>query len=299
MTRYILLPALLMGALAVHAETNVCTSITSLPAAITQPGQYCLQGDLSIDNAQPAGTWAIQVQANDVVIDCNDHSITGPTPDPTGLTKLNTNGIRMEGSQRTTVRHCRTNGFDQAIRAGITLSNPASVPSDIVVEDNRIVGATFGLSGTGKGTVRILRNTVMNGPGQGIAMGVRDGVQEIRDNYVSRLGDPGIEGSWGTALVVSNSGTNTMSFVSGNTIGETVSGPGDVRWGAVIFNTGARVDFSENVIMAPSNPASMTQVPYGVQDWGATEAICHGNVIVGYGGEGNNLPCAASNNRIY
>ena len=64
MLRSTLFLALLMGATAVHAETNACTTINSLPVNITTPGAYCLQSNLAINNSQPAGTWSIDISAS-------------------------------------------------------------------------------------------------------------------------------------------------------------------------------------------------------------------------------------------
>ena len=302
MLRSTLFLALLMGATAVHAETNACTTINSLPVNITTPGAYCLQSNLAINNSQPAGTWSIDISASDVTLDCNDHSISGPVPDPTGNTQLNVNGIRIQSNAHTTVRHCRINGFDQAIRANIMLSNAASIPSDVIIEDNRINGSGSGMNGTAKGVNRIRRNVVLNSPGLGIGMSVRDGASEINDNFISHIGDVTAANNWGTGMALSSSGSNAFLGIHDNTIGEIVSAPGPQNAGAVFFFFGTNGTFEHNIVSAPSNPANQNQVHYGVQEWsgpGTTTVMCHDNVILGYGGEGNNSPCQAANDNVF
>jgi hypothetical protein len=301
MLRSTLFLALLMGASAVHAETNMCTTIGSLPYAITTPGAYCLQSNLSITNAFPSGTWSINISANDVILDCNEHSITGPTPDSSGQTALNVNGIRVESNQRTTVRNCRINGFDKAIRLNQSLAQTATIPSDVIIEDNKIAGSIIPIGGTPKGVNRIRRNTIHNGPGAGIAVAVVDGVVEINDNFISHIGDVNVFQNWGTGLELFTSGTNAFAAAHDNIIAEIVAAPGPANAGAVILDYGTQGVFEGNIVSAPSNPANQAQVHYGVQEWagpGTTSVACHDNTILGYGGEGNNSPCLAANNTI-
>ena len=296
MLRSTLFLALLMGASAVHAETNVCTTIAALPYVVTAPGQYCLSDNLTIANAPSPGQWAIQIQADDVVLDCNHHSITGPAPIMGGT--LNTNGIRLEGSARTTIRNCRINGFDRAIRVGINI-NTLPRPTDMVIEDNRISGTVTGLGGTASGAVRVNRNTFVNSLGLGAQVSVRDGVAEVRDNYVSNIGSATDPYYWGTGLWFTTSGTNSYIFASGNTVAEVVSAPGPDEASAVVIDPGAMVIFEDNIVSAPSNPANQNQVSHGVGGPGAADVVCRDNVIVGYGIYSSSQFCPAGTNRIY
>ena len=59
---------------AARGETVNCTSIASLPAVISQPGIYCLAGNLS--TSQVTGS-AIEIQANSVVLDLNGFKLAG------------------------------------------------------------------------------------------------------------------------------------------------------------------------------------------------------------------------------
>ena len=64
----------LLSAAGAGAETINCTEIAKLPYIITAPGIYCLQSDLSTDIATGA---AIEVAADDVVLDLNRHALDG------------------------------------------------------------------------------------------------------------------------------------------------------------------------------------------------------------------------------
>ena len=61
-----------------HAAAAVtCTPISSLPAAITEPGQYCLMKNLLAKHDQGSGGAAISIQADNVDIDLRGHIIDG------------------------------------------------------------------------------------------------------------------------------------------------------------------------------------------------------------------------------
>ena len=295
MLRNIMLLALLLGADAVQAETNVCTSITTVPYVITTPGQYCLAADFTVGPSADVNVWAISIQAADVVLDCNDHSLSGPAPDPSGQSVNYVNGIILEGTARTTVRNCRINGFGTAIALGTT----PQYATNLLIEDNRISGAGHGIVGTAVGVTRIRRNAVLDGYYSGVIVRVRDGTGEFRDNYISRNGVVDAPPNFGTAFWLRTQGTNSRVFVTGNTIAEVLGVPGSDSWAAVMIDPGSNVTFVENIVSAPANPANQGVVKRGIMAFGTVQVECHGNVFVGYGGEGNNAPCAAANNRMY
>lgn len=287
--------ALLLASPATRAETNVCTNITSLPYVITSPGAYCLTQDLTLA-AGPSPDWAIKIQAPDVVLDCNSFSLNGPAPVAPPAPALNLGAIRLEGSARTTVRNCRIIGFQDGIRIGISAVTLPR-PIDATIEDNRVAGAAFGITGTAEGLSRVRRNSVQNTLNAGLQLVARDGVMEVAENYVSGSGiASSVEGNGGT---FATAGTNPFMFVHDNVFSEIVSPAGAGPLAAVSIAAGARAKFEHNVVSSPSNPADQGAATQGVNVDVSASVTCRQNVIVGYGGAPNNPGCLGADNRIY
>lgn len=108
-----------------HAETTLCTEITSLPATITTQGVYCLKHDLTTAIISGA---AITIGTNNVTIDCNDYKIGGLAAG------INTGAYGIEAVDRVnlTIRHCGVRGF----MIGINLHGSSG--GSQLVEDNRV-----------------------------------------------------------------------------------------------------------------------------------------------------------------
>src|SRR5207342_3852578 len=89
-----------------HAETfHTCgTIIASIPTVITTQGVYCLSHD--VNTAITSGK-AIDVQTNNVTIDCNGYKIGGLAAGSSSQTY----GIFAISRQNITVRNCGVRGF--------------------------------------------------------------------------------------------------------------------------------------------------------------------------------------------
>jgi parallel beta-helix repeat protein len=115
-----------------RAEATACTVIASLPAVVSTPGRYCLDADHAVAGS---AVDAIQVNASDVELDCNDHRVLGSTVGNTGV------GVRIgTGSSRVAVRHCRIEGFGNGIYSDWAAD---TAPRGIHVQGNTIVGSTW------------------------------------------------------------------------------------------------------------------------------------------------------------
>src|SRR5262245_41245669 len=132
----ILTPAFVLGAAAARAETTQCTPVTSLPAVITVQGVYCLTGDLSISITSGI---AIEIAANNVVLDLNGHKIGGLGAG-LGTTVL---GIVAYSRQNVTIKNGSLRGF----LVGIYLydsffytTSQGHVIEDIRADQNTFVG---------------------------------------------------------------------------------------------------------------------------------------------------------------
>lgn len=86
------------------AETLTCTQIGTLPTVINAPGHYCINANF----AQVFTTAAVNINANNVVFDCNDHVIT-----QTGTAAVS--GIYANNKSQVTVRNCVVSGFGRGI----------------------------------------------------------------------------------------------------------------------------------------------------------------------------------------
>jgi parallel beta-helix repeat protein len=160
------------------AETLTCNNITSLPITIAAPGHYCLNQNFNAAFAAPA----ILINANNVVLDCNDHFINNTAG---GVT-----GIYVGNRQQVTVRNCGLTNFGRGIAffettaggsrnhlvtgnrvlrarlAGIQMAGTANIVENNRISDN--VGGssayTYGILVTsfdGNGVANVIRNNTV------------------------------------------------------------------------------------------------------------------------------------------
>jgi parallel beta-helix repeat protein len=108
---------------AAQSYDNCNNFIESLPATISTQGVWCLHKDMATNIASG---FAIDVQANNVTIDCNDFKIGGLAAGNSSVAL----GIYATGRQNVTVRHCGIRGFF----SGIYVDGG----SGHLVEDNRL-----------------------------------------------------------------------------------------------------------------------------------------------------------------
>jgi parallel beta-helix repeat protein len=242
------------------AETLTCTNIGALPYTIASAGHYCL-------NSNFAGAYAanaITINASNVVLDCNDHSIT-----QTGTAAVN--GIYAANKSLVTVRNCAVVNFSRGIAlfetgAGLSRNNRAAgnevrksklagilmSGSANVVENNRVtentgggVDYTYGilLSSFGSaGVGNVLRQNIVTNIAPSLYKRVTGiyllDVQNtaIIGNTVSALFPPvdlgvygivGSEGSLGNAAV-----NNTVLAATGSPPG----GGGGITYGGASYN---------------------------------------------------------------
>jgi parallel beta-helix repeat protein len=103
---------LLLPAAPASAETLTCTNVTVLPTTISAAGLYCLNADFSAAYvASP-----VTINGSNVVLDCNDHTITNSGAGAP-------NGITVNNQSQVTVRNCNLNGFGRGITYYETVLN--------------------------------------------------------------------------------------------------------------------------------------------------------------------------------
>ena len=93
---------------AAQSYDNCTNFIDSVPATISTQGVWCLRKDVS--TGVTSGS-AINIQANNVTIDCNDFKLGGLSAG----NESQASGIRADGRQNITVRNCNIRGFNYGI----------------------------------------------------------------------------------------------------------------------------------------------------------------------------------------
>jgi parallel beta-helix repeat protein len=258
------------------AETQVCTTIAALPFDITVAGHYCLEQDLTVD-----GT-AINISADNVVLDCNQHRITSQSA---GLY----NGIYAWNTpENVVVRNCVMEDFGGAIYFAGS-SDPGALGN--LVEGNTVLrSGAYGIQVWGSNN-RIERNRVSgntgssNGQAEGIVLigpGNNSCCNEIRDNVVSDF-KPGVPTSSLTIQGIAFSGV-TQTEVTGNTVSGLYARTGsNVDAISSQGSTGSLIA-RNTVLSAPPLAAPFDgEQTYGIVVFGPTEAIqtdtCRDNVV--------------------
>ncbi len=122
------------------AETINCTPITSVPFVITAPGVYCLTRSF-VTNMSDG--YAIDIQANNVVLDLNGHRLGKAGA---GLGTL-AGGIGAGDRQNVTVRNGTVRGFASAVSLG-GHNSYGIVVEDIRADHNTLNGIQVGGVGT-------------------------------------------------------------------------------------------------------------------------------------------------------
>lgn len=216
-----------------QAETLQCTTVTSVPLTISASGSYCLTGNL----ASSSGT-AITIQADNVVLDLNGHTLSGPG----GTSSI---GISSNMRRGLRIRNGTLRGFANAVFIDDHNSpfTYGGVSSRHEVDDLRIEGAytaisvvgsyssihhntimdsaQYGIfsatvSGTGSGAVNILANQVFNtgsasaaNPVYGISAGGTGSL--IQDNVIANLRGPASSAAIRTTTAGNNVSHNRES----------------------------------------------------------------------------------------
>jgi len=257
------LPLLLLAlpaapAHAAESYDNCSGFVTSLPAAISQQGVWCLKQDLATDIA--SGN-AITIATNNVTLDCNGFKLGGLAAGADG-------GATGIGSDRNnlTVRNCNVRGFFR----GISLAGAGS--GGHLVEDNRLDGnLQVGIQVAGERN-RIERNVVVDtGGGTGLfyAVGI-EASADIVDNTVS-----GVHGAAADTAPVGIRSLGVGSEVRGNRIrGLVVAGTGEAA--------GIDVDGSQQVVEGNRISAAAPTTGRGIAGNGVADTFCTGNTVANF-----------------
>lgn len=139
----IAMTALLAGATNAYA----CTPVTSVPATLSTPGEYCLTGDLSYSSTSGA---AITIDANDVTLDFQGHKLSGNYTS----SYIYSYGVSADNNgndhHNVTIRNGHIEGFGSGI--GVATNG-----GDVALIENMLISKTrsVGINATGaRATVR-------------------------------------------------------------------------------------------------------------------------------------------------
>jgi hypothetical protein len=269
-----LLAAMVLLALPWHparAETTACTVVSSLPTTISAAGTYCLDQDFDFtDSGTP-----ININASNVVLDCNHHRVTnvGAPGSYNGVYAYN----ELKG---VVIRNCTLDAFG----GGIYLSSGSSPgATGNLIEGNAILhSGAYGITVWGNNN-RIERNRVSgntgadNGQAEGIVvygMGNDGTSNAIRDNVISDFKPPLPTSTVFRTVGISFDGGNNFE-VTGNTITGLYAPTGRAVNAIVSGGTASSLVARNIVLSPPPLPAPLD----GTQDFG----------IVLYGGNGTNV----------
>ncbi|WP_027079577.1 right-handed parallel beta-helix repeat-containing protein [Luteimonas mephitis] len=223
---------------AAQSYDNCTNFIDSVPATISSQGVWCLRKDVS--TGVTSGN-AINIQTNNVTIDCNDFKLGGLSAGSASQAS----GIRADGRQNITVRNCNVRGFYYGILlvggAGhlvegnrldnnLSIGIAASDASNSIVRGNRVYdtggspdnSTRSGIYSYGGDAVEVADNIVAGVAGTPGYYNAVVGI--IRGNYVSGLNRTSaqITGNSISGLAPTGTGMTAHGFTNtnyGNTAG--------------------------------------------------------------------------------
>ena len=263
--RLLCLSAALPCAGLASADTTNCINITSIPTVIAAQGIYCLKQDLATSQA---GINAIEIQTNNVTIDCNDHRIGGLAA---GIATVST-GIYAIDRVNITVRNCNVRGF----RWGIAIYGSGG---GHLVEDNRLDQNTeAGIMVVGDDSSIVRRNRVMNTggrPGSTSSTAI-EVLGDVIDNVVDGMHGPADVADFRADGIYPGGVGNTPGtgfVVSGNRVRNLVPKGTGVANGIGVAGTG--------IVVRDNNIAQPSMTP-GQGVYCSLSATLYGNRITNF-----------------
>jgi parallel beta-helix repeat protein len=231
-----------------QAETTQCTAITTVPYTITTSGTYCLTGDLISNTAVEA----VQINASDVVIDLNGHTLS--------CVGLCSAGFNTAIVNNVTIKNGTIKGFVLAIQIDTNADNYGHLVEDIRAQTNGSNGIIVNASNS------IIRNNIVTNTAgsSGIFVGYGSGNRVI-NNEVIESANIGI-------YVYSSNNT----IIDGNRVGNQALGTGTTSGIYMAYVAG--LGGSKDVLVTNNRVTRMAKGIY--YDTGATGAYMN-NLVFG------------------
>jgi hypothetical protein len=262
-----------------RAETQVCTVIASLPIYINTEGHYCLEQDFDYTGVATA---ALQIDADNAVLDCNHHRITqvGHPGQSTGLYVTN----EREG---VILRNCTMEDFSYPIF--VQSSSEPGAHADVIEGNTVLRSGAVGIQAIGS-NLRIERNRVSGNTGvtNGTAVGIfllnmgTDGTSNtIRDNVITdfKPAAPPV-GSHTTVMGIAFSNVDDTE-VTGNVVSGLYATTGSWVEGIESQGTNNSIIARNTVLAAPPLPAPLDGAQsYGIVLYGPNVGnVCRDNTV--------------------
>lgn len=209
-SRRALLTAFCLSAASVLADT----AIVAVPTTISAPGRYFLSMNLNTNNSSKS---AITIDADDVTVDFQDHSITSGA----GLA-TNASGIMATNHRNITIKNGTLNGFKTAIVLQRGLYTPSTNCNNIV-ENMRLSWNTYGGILIADGTGCRIEHCQINRTGgtysgvDAFGISLQNSSAVVRNNQISNV-FANVGSPFG---IVTN---NSIAFLVGNHIESVVNG---------------------------------------------------------------------------
>jgi hypothetical protein len=248
--------------------SSACTSISSIPTTITVPGVYCLKSDLA--TAMTLGN-AIEILADNVVIDLNGHMLDGLAAG----TDTQTKGIYSNQRQNITIRNGRIRGFNVGVSLDDTSSSTSlgHVIEYIRADQNTMAGLIA------KGTGPLIRNNQVVASGAstlytdsfGVGIEADGPASRVVNNDIINVSARGTGGAYGIYL-----GSALGSVVVHNRVSQ-VTSPSGEACGIISFSADGTV-ISGNQITNYTVPTSSYT---GIHLYNAQDQVVSDNRIVG------------------
>jgi hypothetical protein len=230
----VLATALMLQCETASAQSGTCTPVTSVPTTITNPGVYCLTGNLDLTQSFTA---AITVNSRAVVLDFNGYRLrwagSGTTTYP---------GVQVLDNKNVTIR----NGSISSFGIGVVTIGQGTIVEDMRLNDNDL-GVRIWIGGAGA----IIRRNYFRG-GNGIEVVGSNNPAEPAVSEAVRIIDNDIHGPQREPNGPGFNGMNLQgkdAFVVGNRLSRLYSG---IWFDALRQATGK---YRDNIV-------SDTDVPY-------------------------------------
>ncbi|UHQ18839.1 hypothetical protein LVB87_11670 [Lysobacter sp. KIS68-7] len=248
MKRLYQLAALVLLASPAAAFAQSCTTITAVPAVISAPGKYCLASDFTINSTTAK---AININASDVTLDCDGHTLKNAATANNGTSA----GIYIGNRNNIVVKNCRVIG---GFQNGIDLFQTNTQPNKnyyVQIRDNYVAGPFWhGIRAYGS-ALEVTGNKVYDVGGQvnTYAIGIRLGGSTsgfrqhiVRDNLVVGTNSPA-----SAAYGIFSDGSLSSVYAQ-NVVAGTSASAGKVTYGMYITGTFNRV--SDNHVTGVGSP---------------------------------------------
>lgn len=265
------LAAATMLASGAAAAQSACTTLDTLPATISEPGNYCLAANHATNIT--SGT-LINIAANDVTLDCRQFTLRNNAASATGsssaIVALNRNNV--------TIENCRViGGFTHGINVSQNNSQP-NLSYYNIVRNNFIAGPyRNGIVAFGS-AIEIRDNRIydiggqLNAPVNGILIGGSDvggfKFQMVQGNRIAGTNSPS-RAAYGIYSTGSIGSVFHENLVSG-----TSSAGGAYKAYGIMVLTGAGITVTDNYISdaGPGSDSVGVQTP-------ADGGVCYDNQI--------------------